>query len=144
MIRSASLPLEAEAGIVEVIAGEYKGMKGSANTFSPIHLLNVKLNKDSGTDFTFPAAFNTALLVVEGELTVNKTEVVPSDHFALFQNDGEDFEIHTENGATVLVMSGENIHEPIAAHGPFVMNTRQEIMEAFDDFQKGKFGVLKD
>ncbi len=136
--------LEAEAGIVEVIAGEYKGMKGSANTFSPIHLLNVKLNKDSGTDFTFPAAFNTALLVVEGELTVNKTEVVPSDHFALFQNDGEDFEIHTENGATVLVMSGENIHEPIAAHGPFVMNTRQEIMEAFDDFQKGKFGVLKD
>ena len=84
------------------------------------------------------------MLVVEGKITVNGTEEVPADHFALFQNDGEDFEIQTEEGAIVLVMSAERINEPIAAHGPFVMNTRQEILQAFDDYHKGKFGFLAD
>lgn len=136
--------LKDQAGIVEVIAGEYQQVKGSASTFSPIHLLNVKLNRNSRADFSFPAQYNTALLVIEGEITVNGTETVPVDHFALFQNDGEAFGVETREGAVVLVMSGEDLHEPIAAHGPFVMNTRQEIVQAFEDFQKGKFGYLED
>jgi redox-sensitive bicupin YhaK (pirin superfamily) len=136
--------LEEGRGIVEIIAGEYKKVKGSASTFTPIHLLNVKLNKKGKADFSFPAQYNTALLVLEGNITVNRTEEVPTDHFALFQNDGESFEIETEDGAIVLVMSAENINEPIAAHGPFVMNTRQEIVQAFEDYQKGKFGFLED
>lgn len=136
--------LESGGGIVEIIAGEYKGQKGSASTFSPVNLLNVKLNRTSGADFSFPAQYNTALLVIEGNITINGTEEVPADHFALFQNDGEDFKIQTAEGAIVLVLSGENINEPIAAHGPFVMNTRQEIQQAFDDYQKGKFGYLAD
>lgn len=136
--------LDNDRGIVEVIAGEYKNVKGSAMTFSPINLLNVKLNKNGKADFSFPAQFNTALIVIEGNITVNGTEEVSTDHFALFQNDGEAFDVHTDEGAVVLVMSGEQIHEPIAAHGPFVMNTRQEILQAFEDFNKGKFGILKD
>ena len=140
----SKVKLEGDAGSVEVIAGEYNHVKGSAYTFSPIHLLNVKLNKGGKTDFSFPAAYNTALLVLEGKITVNQKEEVPTDHFALFQNDGESFEIKTTEGAIVLVMSGENLNEPIAAHGPFVMNTRQEIMQAFEDYQNGKFGYLKD
>ena len=140
----SKVKLEGDAGFVEVIAGEYKNVKGSAFTFSPIHLFNVKLNKGGKTGFSFPAAYNTALLVLEGKITVNQTEEVPTDHFALFQNEGESFEIKTEDGAIVLVMSGEDLHEPIAAHGPFVMNSRQEILQAFEDYQKGKFGYLKD
>lgn len=140
----SKVKLEGDAGFVEVIAGEYKNVKGSAFTFSPIHLFNVKLNKGGKTGFSFPAAYNTALLVLEGKITVNQTEEVPTDHFALFQNEGESFEITTEDGAIVLVMSGEDLHEPIAAHGPFVMNSRQEILQAFEDYQKGKFGYLKD
>jgi len=136
--------LEGDAGLVEVIAGEYNSVKGSASTFSPIHLLNVKLNKAGKAEFAFPAAYNTALLVLEGNITVNETEEVPTDHFALFQNDGESFELKTTDGAVVLVMSGEDLNEPIAAHGPFVMNTRQEILQAFEDYHKGKFGYLKD
>jgi len=135
--------LERNGGIVEVIAGVYKNVKGSASTFSPVNLLNVKLNKSSTAAFSFPASYNTALLVIEGEITVNKEEV-PSDHFVLFQNEGEDFSVETKGGAILLVMSGEDLREPIAAHGPFVMNTRQEIAQAFEDFQKGKFGFLKD
>ena len=131
-------------GVVEIIAGEYQNVKGSASTFSPIHLFNVKLNKNANADFSFPARYHTALLVVEGNITVNKSEEVTADHFAIFQDEGEEFEIQTDEGAVVLVMSGENINEPIAAHGPFVMNTRQEIVQAFEDFHKGRFGFLED
>jgi len=136
--------LESGSGTVGIIAGEYKGQKGSASTFSPVNLLNVKLNKSSRADFSFPADYNTALLVIEGQITIDNTEKVPADHFALFQNEGEEFEIQTDEGAVVLVMSAESINEPIAAHGPFVMNTRQEILQAFEDYHNGKFGYLAD
>ncbi|HEY3390467.1 MAG TPA: pirin family protein [Prolixibacteraceae bacterium] len=136
--------LDDNGGNIEVIAGEYKNVKGIATTFSPINLLNVKLNKNGKADFSFPARFATALLVIEGNITINGTEEVATDHFALFQNEGEAFNLQTEEGAVVLVMSGEQINEPIVAHGPFVMNTRQEILQAFDDFSKGKFGILND
>jgi redox-sensitive bicupin YhaK (pirin superfamily) len=136
--------LESGGGIVEVISGEYGGVKGSASTFSPVSLLNVKLNQRGRARFSFPSHYNTALLVVEGKIQINSDEEVVTDHFALFQNDGEEFDIETADGAVVLVMSGENLNEPIAAHGPFVMNTRQEILQAFDDYHKGKFGFLED
>ena len=127
-----------------VIAGKYENIAGAATTFSPINLFNVNLNKNGKAGFSFPAAYNSALLVIEGKITVNGAEEVPADHFALFQNEGEEFGIATDEGATVLIMSGRDLLEPIAAHGPFVMNTRQEILQAFEDFQNGKFGYLKD
>jgi redox-sensitive bicupin YhaK (pirin superfamily) len=129
---------------VKVIAGEYKGVKGSASTFTPVHLLNVKLKKEADADFNFPASYNTALLVLEGNITVNETVKVPVNNFALFENSGESFTIKANEDSVVLVLSGEPINEPIAAHGPFVMNTKQEIMQAFKDFNEGKFGYLED
>ncbi len=136
--------LENNAGTVEVIAGEYKDVKGVASTFSPVSLLNVKLQKLGKADFSFPATWNTALLVLSGKVRINGDEEVDQDHFALFQNDGETFDITADEESVVLVMSGEDINEPIAAQGPFVMNTRQELYQAFQDFQKGKFGHLEE
>jgi redox-sensitive bicupin YhaK (pirin superfamily) len=136
--------LENMGGIVEIIAGEYKGIKGPANTFTPISMLNVKLNSNGEAEFNFPAHFNTALLVVEGEVLVNEDAMVPVNHFILMENKGEEFKIKGLQNSTVLVLSGEPINEPIAAHGPFVMNTRQELVEAFQDFQNGMFGYLED
>jgi redox-sensitive bicupin YhaK (pirin superfamily) len=131
-------------GVIEVIAGEYNGVQGAATTFTPVHLLNAKLNKGADTTFSFPETYNTALLVIEGSIRVNDTEDVPVNHFVLFENDGESFTVHASEDAVVLVLSGEPIHEPIAAQGPFVMNTRKEIMEAIDDYNNGKFGHLED
>ena len=131
-------------GEIEVIAGEYKGVKGSATTFTPIHMLNAKLKKGTETDFNFPANYSTGLLVIEGSVVVNNQEEAPTNHFVLMATDGESFTIKASEDAVVLVLSGEPINEPIAAHGPFVMNTRQEIAQAFDDFYKGKFGHLED
>jgi quercetin 2,3-dioxygenase len=136
--------LDEENGLVEIIAGEYQNVKGSASTFSPVNLLNVRLKRGGKAGFSFPSDYNTALLVIEGNIVISNTEDVAADHFALFKNDGEEFEIKTEEGAVVLVMSGENLNEPIAAQGPFVMNTRQELMEAYEDFRRGKFGFLEE
>lgn len=136
--------LENNGGEIEIIAGEHKGIKGAAFTFTPVHLLNTKLNKGTKTDFSFPANFNTALLVIEGSIIVNQTEQVPTNHFVLFENKGENFTVETTENSIILVLSGEPINEPIASHGPFVMNTRQELIEAFDDFNQGKFGYLED
>ncbi len=131
-------------GTVEVIAGNYHGIKGSASTFSPLHLLNVRLNKNGKTDFEFPDNHNTALLVIEGSIKVNETETVPADHFVLFENNGTEFNIEASESAVVLVLSGEPLNEPIAAHGPFVMNTQQEIIQAIEDYNMGKFGYLEE
>lgn len=133
-----------DAGTIEVIAGEYKGTKGSASTFTPVHMFNAKLKKGGKADFQFPAEYNTALLVIEGNITVNGNKETPTDHLALMANDGETFQIEASDDAVVLVLSGQPINEPIAAQGPFVMNTRQELMEAFNDFNLGKFGYLED
>ncbi len=131
-------------GVIEVISGSYKGTMGPAKTFSPVNLFNARIRKHGKAEFTMPSNFNTALLVIEGNITVNEKETVPADNFVLFRNDGEDFTLTAAEDSTVLIMSGEPINEPIAAHGPFVMNTRQEIIQAFNDFNEGKFGYLED
>jgi redox-sensitive bicupin YhaK (pirin superfamily) len=127
--------------MVEVIAGHYQALNGAASTFSPVHLLNVKLEATASANFSFPAHYNTAVLVLEGAIEINGQQV-PTNAFALFENSGEEFTIKAKEKAQVLVLSGEPINEPIAAHGPFVMNTRQEIMQAMHDYNTGKFGYL--
>jgi redox-sensitive bicupin YhaK (pirin superfamily) len=133
-----------DGGEIEIIAGEYNGILGSASTFTPLHLFNAKLKKGATANFNFPNHFNTALLVIEGNIKINNTEEVPTNNFILMANDGEDFLITADDEAVVLILSGEPINEPIAAHGPFVMNTKVELMQAFDDFNKGRFGYLED
>lgn len=132
------------AGTIEVIAGDYKGTKGTASTFTPVHMFNAKLKKGGKADFSFPSEYNTALLVIEGTIVVNGIEETPTDHLALMANDGDTFAIEATDDAVVLVLSGEPINEPIAAQGPFVMNTQQELIEAFNDYNMGKFGYLED
>ena len=141
-MQKVSLP--DNGGEIEIIAGEYNGYKGSASTFSPVHVFNAKLKKGAEATFNFPAHYTTAILLVEGSAKVNDTDTVPQDHFAMFNRDGETFTVEATEDAIVLVLSGEPLKEPIAAHGPFVMNTREELVEAFDEFNQGKFGYLED
>ncbi len=136
--------LPEQAGTIEVIAGNYEQTQGAASTFTPIHMMNAKLNAGGKVGFNFPKNYNTALLVIAGSVTINDTTVVPQDHFVLMKNDDIHFELSASEQATVLVFSGEPINEPIVQHGPFVMNTRAEIVQAFDDFNKGHFGFLED
>lgn len=133
-----------QGGVIEVIAGAYKDVKGPASTFSPINMMNAKLKQGHSADFQFPSDYNTALLVINGNIVVNGNHEVASDHFVLFGNEGEDFSIKAKEDAIVLVLSAEPLNEPIAAQGPFVMNTNAELMQAYQDFHSGKFGYLED
>lgn len=136
--------LEDGLGQVEIIAGTYNGVEGPAFTHTPVHLYNARLQKGGKASFSFPAAYSTALLVIEGEIKVNNSDQVPESHFVLFGRQGEEFEIEATENALVLVLGGEPIPEPIAAHGPFVMNSREELIQAFNDYNDGKFGYLAD
>lgn len=127
---------------IEVIAGQYKDTKGPATTFTPVHMMNAKLKAGMKADFNFPAHYNTVALTVEGKASINGSEL-DTNHLALMKNEGEEFEIEAITDTIVLVLSGEPIKEPIAAYGPFVMNTRQELVQAYDDLGKGKFGELE-
>nr|WP_297308651.1 pirin family protein [uncultured Flavobacterium sp.] len=129
-------------GEVEIIAGNYHGIEGSASTFSPIHMFNLKAKMGANTEFSFPEHYTTLVLVLEGEIIINDKENVTTDHLALMEKNGESFTIKVSEDAVVLILSGEPINEPIAHYGPFVMNTQEELVEAINDFNSGKFGKL--
>ena len=135
--------LDDDKGIVEVIAGEYKGAKGAAFTFTPIEMYNVRLNAGAIVEFEFPEQYNTGFLVIEGNIKVNDNKV-DTNHFVLFSNSGTNIQLIADESAVVLVLSGEPINEPIVPYGPFLMNTKQEIMQAYEDLNAGKFGYLED
>jgi redox-sensitive bicupin YhaK (pirin superfamily) len=137
----AKIQLPDDGGVVNVIAGTYNNVTGPASTFSPVNLFDIKLNANGNANFTVPAGHNTALLVINGNVEVNG-EQAKEHSFILFKNDGEEINIKAGTESVVLVLSGEPINEPIASYGPFVMNTQQEIVEAIEEFQSGKYGVL--
>jgi redox-sensitive bicupin YhaK (pirin superfamily) len=135
--------LSNDKGVVEIVAGEYQGIKGPAATFTPLQVYNARLKKDAAVDFSFPSNYNTGILVVEGSVTINGT-VAPTDHFVLFKNDGELINIEAKEDSILLILSGEPIDEPIAQYGPFLMNTWKELEQAIEDINSGKFGVLEE
>jgi len=138
----SKVELENNTGSIDIIAGEYEDYKGPAASFSPLSLFNVKLKKGKGTSFSFNENHNTGLLIIKGSVTVNNSEKAPTNHFVLFKNKGKEFTLRADEDATILVLSGEPIDEPIASYGPFVMNTNEEIKQTIDDFNNGKFGYL--
>jgi redox-sensitive bicupin YhaK (pirin superfamily) len=130
-----------DKGVVNVIAGTFNGIKGSAETYSPVNLFDIKLKKGGEITTTLPSGYNTAILVINGKAEING-EIANEHSFILFKNVGEEIAIKAAEDSVLLVMSGEPINEPIASYGPFVMNTQQEIRESIEEFQSGKFGVL--
>jgi len=137
-----SVGLEAGAGCLRVIAGEFRGMKGPANTFTPIHLYDLRVKAGHHAEVTVPAGFNTAVFVLQGEVTVNGSGPVKEAELARLSKTGERIAVEAKSDAALLVLSGEAIHEPVARYGPFVMNTQAELIQAVDDYRMGKMGHL--
>jgi hypothetical protein len=135
-------PLPGGAGTVRVIAGEFQGAKGPARTFTPVSLWDVRLAAGHGAELSFPEGHTTALLVRRGNVDVNGSERASDAELVLFDRRGGAISLHARTDATLLVMSGEPIAEPVVGYGPFVMNTQAEIRQAIRDYQEGKMGAL--
>ena len=128
--------------IVRVPAGNVNGTKGIIPTFTDVTTAMVEMKTGGSFAFNFNAAHNTLVYVLKGAIIINNKEVVSTKQLALMNNDDESFTINATEDSMLFVGSGEIINEPIASHGPFVMNNQTEIMEAFRDYQMGKMGVL--
>ncbi len=132
------------AGFIEVIAGKYEHIIGSASTFSPIEMYNARLNNGGKVNFNLDANYNTGIVVIEGKIKINESQMANANQFIHFKNEGEKIEIEAIEDAVLLILSGEPINEPIEAYGPFLMNKPEEIKQAITDYNNGKFGYLEE
>ena len=146
-ILSKSIPqieLSNSRGSIRVIAGEHEGQKGPAKTFTPMNVFDIRLKK--GEELVLPVAdgWNTSVVVLRGALeSAGDSGVVAKDaKMLMFSQDGQDIKIKALEDSVALLLSGEPIDEPIVGHGPFVMNTREEIDQAIGDFNRGAFGSI--
>lgn len=141
-IPEVSLP--DQQGVVRVISGAYETTTGAASTFTPAHMLDLRLRPGAEVRLPTPKDYNTALLVLRGRVTANESAPVSEGEFILFKHDGDAVRVTALTDATVLFLSGEPIEEPLVHYGPFVMNSVDEINQAVEDFQAGRFGYLED
>lgn len=132
-----------EAGYIRVIAGEYAEQQGPANTFSPINVWDVVLKAGLQAHFHVPIDHTSLIVLLEGELLLNGTQQVLDHSVVIFGKDGEaHVQVEAVQNAKFLVLTGKPLNEPIQGYGPFVMNSKDEIIQAFDDFNNGKFGEI--
>jgi hypothetical protein len=142
-IAAAAIPevaLAGGAGRVRVIAGRSGGAAGPARTFTPVTLLDARLEKGRSAAFEVPDGEMMALFVLEGGVALEGGAVLGAGELVVFGRDGDGVTVETRDASQVLVLGGAPIDEPIAGQGPFVMNTRAEIAQAIDDFRNGLMG----
>jgi redox-sensitive bicupin YhaK (pirin superfamily) len=130
------------AGRLRVIAGEFCGQKGPAKTFSPVHLYDLRLNAGHQVELSLPDGFTMSVFMLQGRAVINGSQPVGEAEIALLGRNGERVALHAEKDATMLVLGGEPIEEPVARYGPFVMNTQAELAQAVEDYRAGKMGHL--
>jgi redox-sensitive bicupin YhaK (pirin superfamily) len=146
-ILSQSIPqieLSNSRGSIRVIAGEHEGHTGPAKTFTPMNVFDIRLKKGEELVLHVADGWNTSVVVLRGALEGGgDSGVVAKDaKMLMFSQEGEDIKIKALEDSVALLLSGEPIDEPIVGHGPFVMNTRQEIDQAISDFNRGAFGSI--
>jgi redox-sensitive bicupin YhaK (pirin superfamily) len=138
-----AVPLADERGVVRIISGVYEDTRGPAETFSPAHMLDLRLKPGAHVRLPTPREYNTALLVLDGQVTANGSKPVSAGEFILFKNDGDEVVVESLPESIVMFLSGAPIDEPLVHYGPFVMNSIDEINQAIEDYNRGRFGQLR-
>lgn len=145
-IGAAQIPeiaLPENAGSLRVIAGEYAGSQGPARTHSPMNVWDLRLNAGHRVAFTVPEGWTTLLVVLRGQVTVGE-KTIQAAQTGHFSRVGTGLAVTVDEDGHALLLSGAPLNEPVAHYGPFVMNTKQELIEAIQDFNSGRFGRLAD
>jgi len=144
-ILDADIPavgLPEDAGTLRVIAGEFDGKRGPARTFTPIEVWDVALKSGAMARLPVPEGHTAAVVVLEGTVEVNGEAIAREAEFVLLDQKGSEVTIEANGNVRLLVLAGEPIDEPVVMHGPFVMNSKEEIVQAITDFQSGRFGAI--
>lgn len=144
-ITHAQIPkvdLPEEAGSVRVIAGDHAGQRGPARTFSPMNVWDVRVKGGRRAEFKLPEGHTTAVFVLKGSIRFGNDGVVGEAELAVFEREGTTLAFDAIEDSTVLLLTGEPLNEPVVGHGPFVMNTEDEIERAFADYQNGRMGRI--
>lgn len=129
-------------GTLRLIAGAFEGHKGPAQTFTPIDVWDLQLKRERPITLPLVAGRTTLLVVLQGTVQVNESQLVREAQTVLFDRLGNEILLEANNEARVMLLSGEALNEPIVGYGPFVMNNETEIRQAVADFQGGQFGRM--
>ena len=142
-ITSTQIPIMTFAGgSTRVIAGEFRGTRGPARTFTPVNVWDVRLTNGGHVELRVPPGHNTMIAVLAGHVTINGTEGLGEAEVARLERRSDQVAIRADGDSMLLVLSGEPIDEPVAGYGPFVMNSEAEIRQAINDFNSGRFGQV--
>ena len=141
--RIPAVALPEDSGVVRLIAGEYDGHKGPARTFTPMNVWDVRINPGKAVDLSQPEGWTVQVVVLAGTVQIKGDTVLRAAQMATLGTAGQGVTIEANNDAKVLLLAGEPIDEPVVGYGPFVMNTREEIVKAIEDFNGGKFGKMQ-
>lgn len=139
--RIPTVELPNGAGTARIIAGAYDNAKGAARTFTPMNVWDMRLKAGRTLSVELPEGHTTALFVLRGALRIG-AQTIRAAELAVMEREGAELTVEIAEDAIVLLLSGEPLNEPIVGHGPFVMNSREEIMQAMRDFNSGKFGQI--
>lgn len=134
-----ALALPDGAGSVRVIAGQFMQAQGPAHTYTPMNVWDVRLQTGKSADLAQPEGWTTLVIVLAGTVWVNDQHVLRATDMATLSTSGGGLSIEANNEAKLLVLAGAPIEEPVVGYGPFVMNTREEILQAVNDFNSGRF-----
>ena len=126
---------------LRVIAGNYQDIRGPSNTFTDINIYDITSKNSKDINLNYKNNTNTLILIMRGELKI-ENKPFKENNILIFERNGEDINFNISKNFKGLILNSEPIDEPIVSHGPFVMNTKQEIIEAIEDFQNGKMGNL--
>lgn len=127
---------------VSIFSGELLGTKGPIPSITPVNAATVTLKKGGKIDIPLPASHHAFLYLLDGKISIGGYGLTEALHAAIFANDGDGVSMTAMEDTRLLLMSGEPLNEKVVSHGPFVMNTETEILEAMRDYQKGKMGIL--
>lgn len=133
--------LPGQAGTVRIIAGKYGDASGPAHTFTPMNVWDMRLKAGHRVALDLPARYTTALFVLHGAIQIDGQTASVAE-LAVMERAGSRLEFEVSEDTTLLLLNGEPLNEPIAGHGPFVMNTREEIVQAINDYNGGHFGQI--